>query len=165
MGPLYGLLIVLIRTLIALPFSSSQCVGELADLLIGGAVVLSSSVIYRLFKTKKGGIISLGISVVVWVLMGIFSNIYISVPFYMKAFHLTADDFVKILSAIPWAKWFGEVTTSNYMKMYVLTSVIPFNLLISLVVSIITLLVYKRVSNIFHKLDDKLDSQEESNEN
>ena len=68
MGPFYGFLIVLIRTLISLPFTSSHMVGELADLMIGGAVVVSSSVVYRLMKTKKGGLLSLLVSIVMWVL-------------------------------------------------------------------------------------------------
>lgn len=163
MGPFYGFLIVLIRTLISLPFSSSHMVGELADLMIGGAVVVSSSVVYRLMKTKKGGLLSLLVSIVMWVVMGIISNLYVTVPFYMNVFHITSEDFVKILSAVPWAHWFGEITQENFMKIYILSCAIPFNLLISMVVSIITFFVYKRVSNIFHKLDDKLESKEENN--
>lgn len=163
MGPFYGVLIVLIRTLIALPFSSSQYVGELADLMIGGVVVFSSSLVYRLIKTKKGGMLSLLVSIIMWVVMGIISNLYVTVPFYMNVFHMTDEMFVDILKAVPWAHFFGEITTSTYMRIYVLSCVIPFNLLISTVVSIITLIVYKRVSNIFHKLDDKLESQEENN--
>lgn len=163
MGPLYGVLIVLIRTLIVMPFSQSQYVGEFADLMIGGVVVFTSALVYRTLKTKKGGLLSLFVSIIVWVLMGVVTNKFITVPFYMRVYHMSDEMFVDIINAVPWAHYFGEVTTENYMNIYILSCVIPFNLMISIVVSIITLLVYKRVSNIFHKLDDKLTSQEENN--
>ena len=163
LGPLYGVLVVLIRTLITLPFTSSMGVGELADLMIGGSVVFFSSLVYRIIKTKKGGILSLGVSILVWLLMAIISNRYITVPFYMEAFKMTDEVFVSVLNQVPWAHLFGEINSDTYMKIYILSCVIPFNLLLSLVVSIVTLIVYKRVSNIFHKLDDKLESQEEAN--
>ena len=162
LGPWYGVLIVLIRTLITLPFTSSMGVGELADLLIGGSVVFFSSFVYRLDKTKKGGMFSLGVSIVTWLIMAIITNVYINVPFYMEAFKMTDEAFVSILNQVPWAHLFGEITVDTYMKVYILSCVIPFNLLLSLVVSIVTLIVYKKISNIFHKLDDRLASQEEN---
>ena len=76
---------------------------------------------------------------------------------------MTDEVFVSILNQVPWAHLFGEINSDTYMKIYILSCVIPFNLLLSLVVSIVTLIVYKKVSNIFHKLDDKLESQEEAN--
>ena len=162
LGPWYGVLIVLIRTLITLPFTSSMGVGELADLLIGGSVVFFSSFVYRLDKTKKGGMFSLAVSIVTWLIMAIITNVYINVPFYMEAFKMTDEAFVSILNQVPWAHLFGEITVDTYMKVYILSCVIPFNLLLSLVVSIVTLIVYKKISNIFHKLDDRLASQEEN---
>ena len=159
-GPVYGVLIVIIRTLITLPFSTTQCVGELADLLIGVMVVFSSSLVYRKFKTKKGGLLSLLVSIIVWVLMSVVTNRFITLHYYMKLFEMSEEMVVEMLDAALLSKFFGEITTTNYMKIYIFSCVIPFNLIVSLVVSLITLVVYKRVSNAFHNLDNRVYEKE-----
>ena len=53
LGPIEGVTVVLLRTCLKLPFTSTACVGELADMLIGITVVLTSLIIYDHHKTKK----------------------------------------------------------------------------------------------------------------
>ncbi len=159
LGPIGGLIIILVRTLIALPFSSSQYVGELADFLIGGSAVLVSSLFYKKFHTFKGGILALGCGMITWVGVSILANRFILVPFYMTAFKMTANDFVQILSAVPWSSIFKTITVDNYMSVYIVCCTIPFNLIISLVVSLVTLLVYKRISNFLKKFSKDEDEK------
>lgn len=86
MGPIGGAIIVVIRTLIKLPFSSTAYVGEFGDLLIGLATVLTSSLIYKYCKTKKGGILGLVFGSLAWVVVAMIVNATILIPFYSKAF-------------------------------------------------------------------------------
>lgn len=160
MGPIEGVAIVLLRTIIVLPFSTTQYVGELADLLIGVFVVLIVSFIYKKVNTKKGGVLSLGIGIIVWTLSAIFSNRVILLPYYMKVYGLSADNLIDILKVIPWVKIFKTIDSSNYMRVYILACVIPFNIVVSTLVSTITFIVYKKVSNVFHKFEEKSEEKE-----
>lgn len=142
LGPVYGSLIVIIRFLIKLPFSSTQYVGELADLIIGLAVVISSSIIYIKNKTRKGALIALTTSTVIWVITSVLLNRYVLVPFYIElVFKGDVNAFVNFCKIIP------GINEQNYMQKYLVYAVLPFNLLLSISVNLITFLVYKRLSN------------------
>lgn len=148
LGPIGGSLIIIIRTLIKLPFSSTACVGELADLLIGLATVLTSSIIYKKLKTKKGGIIALCFGILAWVIMAIIANYTFLIDFYAK-FYADMGGMDMIISVCQ--KVLPNINRDNFMFYYILGAVIPFNLLLSTIVSIVTFLVYKRVSVLFKK--------------
>jgi len=142
LGPVYGSLIVIIRFLIKLPFSSTQYVGELADLIIGLAVVISSSIIYIKNKTRKGALIALTTSTIIWVITSVLLNRYVLVPFYIELFFKgDVNAFVNICKIIP------GINEQNYMQKYLVYAVLPFNLLLSISVNLITFFVYKRLSN------------------
>lgn len=145
-GPIEGLMAVLIRTMLKLPFTSTLCVGEFADFLIGTAVVLSSSIIYQKHKNKKGAIVALICGCIAWVIMGVLSNYLINIPFYLALyFDNNVNALVGALSIIP------GVNESNYMIKYLLFAALPFNLLLSVVVCTITFLVYKKISTFIKK--------------
>ncbi|MFR7880054.1 MAG: ECF transporter S component [Christensenellales bacterium] len=144
MGPIGGAIIVVIRTLIKLPFSSTAYVGEFGDLLIGLATVLTSSLIYKYCKTKKGGILGLVFGSLAWVVVAMIVNATILIPFYSKAFGFSAV--VEMCRSI-----FPKITETNFMVFYILGSILPFNLMLSFIVSIVTFLVYKRISALFKK--------------
>ncbi len=147
MGPVGGILILVIRTVIKLPFSSTAYVGELADLLIGVATVLTSSVIYKTHKTKKGGVIALFIGTAAWIGASMLMNWLVLLPFYMQAFYggnvaKFVGDCIEVLP---------NMNTENFMKYYIFGAVLPFNTLLATTVGIITFFVYKRISIIFKK--------------
>lgn len=145
LGPVAGLVIVVIRFLIKLPLSDTVFVGEIADLIIGFASVIPAAIIYKYNKSKKGAAMALIISTLFWIASSMISNMYILIPAYIKMFfngNITA--FVSTLKIIP------GVTETNYMSKYILWAVIPFNTMISIVVNLITYLVYKRLSFIIH---------------
>ena len=148
LGPLGGVLIVIIRFILKLVIitSSTAGVGEFADLLLGICVVLPSSLIYKYYRNKKGGYLSLGVSVVLWVVSSIFINLYINIPMYLKLyFNGNIEGLVTVCGIIK------GINADNFYKYYTLYAVIPFNLLLSVMVALITALVYKRISNVFKK--------------
>lgn len=144
MGPIGGVLIVVIRTLIKLPFTSTAGVGELADLLIGVSTVLASSLVYRKLKTKKGGAIALALGVVVWVAMALLANGTFLIEFYKEVAGIDA-----VIGMCK--KVLPSMNESNFMRLYLLGAILPFNLLLSTLVSLVTFFVYKRVSVLFKK--------------
>ena len=139
-GPLSGAVVAVLRFLAKLPGSSTLGIGELQDLIIGLLTVIIASFIYHKNKTKKGSIIALSSTVFVWVLVSIITNWLFIVPFYISLyFGGDASAFTQMLSKLPGVD-------NNYMLAYILYAVIPFNLIISTLSSVITFLVYKRVS-------------------
>ena len=66
LGPLGGISVVVIRTVIKLPFTGTLGVGELADLIIGVITVLVGSLVYKKEHTKSGGIIALIFTFITW---------------------------------------------------------------------------------------------------
>ncbi len=146
LGPVSGVVIVLIKCLLKLPFSSTGIVGELADFLVGVALVLPSSLFYKFNKTKKGAIISLVLGSVCSVIFSVLTNVFISVPTFMVVLGLTLEDLVSMCAVIP------NITTDNFYLYYSLFAVIPFNLLRCLLSSLLTMLIYKRLTGLINKI-------------
>ena len=148
-GPIYGSIIVLIRFLakLIIMVTHTAGVGEIADLLIGLFVVLTSSIIYQKKHDKKGAIISLIMSSLIWILSATLLNWLLLVPAYIKMyFNGDVSIFVRVLSIIP------SINETNYMWKYIVFAVIPFNMLLSTTVSLITFFVYKPLSKTINKV-------------
>lgn len=146
-GPFGGFLIVLIKILIKLPFTSTLCAGELADLIIGGGFVVSASIIYKKHKNKKGALISMLIGSVVSVILSVLSNWLFIIPFYVYVMNWDFNTIVKMCSVV-----LPNITQSNFYLYYLPCAVLPFNALRCFIVTVITYFVYKRISNLLRKI-------------
>ncbi|MFP4287007.1 MAG: ECF transporter S component [Candidatus Izemoplasmataceae bacterium] len=152
-GPAAGSLIVIVRQLIKLPFSSTAGVGELADLLIGLATVITSSVIYKRMRNKKGAIIASVAGMLAWIMVGIIANYYILIPFYIEAYFAgDVSQLVDLLSVVP------GINEDNYLWRYTVFTVIPFNLLLSFLVYGLTFIIYKRLVHLIEHINEKMES-------
>lgn len=145
LGVKEGLLVVLIRFIVKLLIVSTHTagVGEVADLIMGAVIILITSIIFqKTDKSTKSLLITLSIGLGVWILAGVLTNWLLSVPLYLKLFFGgNVNALCGALSVLP-----GNVTATNYMWKYLLFAVVPFNMIIGVIVSIITFLVYKRLS-------------------
>ena len=147
MGPIEGVTIVLLRGIIKLPMTSTFCVGEVADILIGIPVILVTSLIYKKYHTRKGAIVSLLLGIITWIVAGVLSNYLINVPFFLELYcNGNVEAFISALSVIP------GVTAENYMIKYLIYATVPFNALLATVVSFVTFIVYKKISILFEKI-------------
>ncbi len=149
-GPIGGCVVIVIKTVLKLFIEGTETalVGELADIIIGVIVVLISSLMYKHQKTKKNAILSLIISTIAWVLTAIIANWLVLVPFYIE-FFMNGDlsIFVGACSIIP------GINENNYMIMYLVFGAGIFNLVLATITSLITFLVYKRISILFDKME------------
>lgn len=148
MSPTHGILIVLLRTIIKMFFTTTFCVGEIADFIIGVSVVGGTSLIYKKYHTKKGALVSLLVGIITWVVVGCLSNYFVNIPFYIQLYcNGEIEMFIQYLSVIP------GITKENYLWRYIVYACIPFNLILSVMVNLITFLVYKKISILFHKIE------------
>lgn len=145
MGPLSGVIVLVLRTLIKLPFSSTACVGEAADLIMGLAFVLPAAFVYRRHRTIKGAIVSLAIGTAATVVAAMIINRVMLVPFYSMAFGF--DAVIGMVRAI-----FPQITTETFYVYYIFGAVLPFNLMRAVICSLLTFLLYKRLKNLFDRI-------------
>ena len=142
-----ALVMVVLRFLIKLPMSSTMYVGEIADLVMGAFVVLVTALVYHYTKNIW---LLLTTVVISWSIAGVFTNAFINVPLYLKLFFgNNLDAFVGAISCIP------GVNESNYMLYYLGIGVIPFNLILSVVIGLFSVLVFKRLRAIYNSIGTK----------
>ena len=77
MGTVPGVIILALKSVIGLLHSSSAGVGELADFLMGAALVIPASLMYQRNKTKKTALIGLAVGTVCMVAVSVFVNKWI----------------------------------------------------------------------------------------
>ncbi len=127
LGPVAGIVIELIKNLLHLTITSTGFVGEFANFVVNGSFVLVIGLFYKFNKTKKGAVIALIMGCIIMPLIAALVNYFIMLPLYMP----TAPHTVK----------FNLVTTT----------ITPFNFVRAIVLSVITVFSYKRLSPILHK--------------
>lgn len=81
-GPLCGILICLIKNLLHMPVSTTACVGEFANFLLGAVFVGTAGLIYARKKTKKNAVFAAVLGAVLMGIMCIPVNYFITYPFY-----------------------------------------------------------------------------------
>ena len=140
MGPVPGVIILALKSAIGLLHSSSAGVGELADFVMGAALVVPAAIIYHRNKSRKNAIIGMAIGTVCMVIVGVLMNKWVMLPFYMGAFHMDMDGIIKAA---------GVAGVDSEWKLLLLVTG-PFNLLKGVVLSIVTALIYKPLSPILH---------------
>ena len=141
MGAVPGLIILFLKSAIGLLHSSSAGVGELADFIMGAALILPAALIYHRNKTRKSAIIGMLIGTLCTAIAGVLVKKFIMLPFYMGAFHM---DMQGILD-------FARVTGVDTEWKLLLLITGPFNLLKGTVLCIVTGLIYKPLSPILHE--------------
>ena len=140
MGPLPGLVILAIKSLIGLLHSSSAGVGELADFVMGAALVLPAALIYHQNKSRKNAIAGMAVGTLCMVVVGVLMNKWVMLPFYMGAFHMDMDGIIRAANVAG--------VDSEWKLLLLVTG--PFNLLKGVVLSIVTALIYKPLSPVLH---------------
>ena len=134
-GPVAGILIELIKNLLGLFSSATGGIGELANFLMGASYVAAAGLIYKLHKTKKTALVG---GIVGSIIMGIIAalvNYFILLPLF--------EQFMPLEQLIA---SFGEKMPFIKTKLdVVIYNAFPFNLLKGLVITAVTMLVYKRI--------------------
>lgn len=81
-SPVAGVIVELIKNVLHLPFSHTAGVGELANFLVGSALVLPAGLVYHFVRTKKGAVIGSAVGAVSASIVCLPVNLYITYPFY-----------------------------------------------------------------------------------
>ncbi|MBE5780343.1 MAG: ECF transporter S component [Clostridiales bacterium] len=139
-GPGGAIAINVIKNLmnIVLKGPSFGGVGELANLLMGCAVALTATMIYRKKRTVKGAAVGLAAGVLAGTVAGVIANIYMLVPAAGIGEGTLAGVMTALCSAV-------GITGLSPMMSYALIGVVPFNIIKMGAEAIVVLLIYRRV--------------------
>ncbi|MFA6866291.1 MAG: tRNA (adenosine(37)-N6)-threonylcarbamoyltransferase complex ATPase subunit type 1 TsaE [Clostridia bacterium] len=159
MGPLSGCLVIVFKCLLKFPLTSTAFVGELTDMVIGIAFVLPASLIYSYHKNRKHAILGLGIGLLIYTIVSVILNRFVSIPFYLKVFF--NNNWNILLSIVK--PLYPNVTVDNFYKYYLLLAIVPFNLLRGGLISIFTFFLYKRLSKLLHWDGDRIINKADKN--
>ncbi|MBP3637847.1 MAG: ECF transporter S component [Clostridia bacterium] len=142
MGPAAGLVILLLKSFIGMLHSTSMYVGELADFIMGAAYVLPAALLYGRRKDRKTALWGMVLGTVCMIVVAVLVNWKIMIPFYMNAFGMPMEAVIGMATKV-----LPFVDTQWELLMYVTA---PFNLLKGVVLSLLTYLLYKRLSPLLH---------------
>lgn len=142
LGPMAGATIELVKILINLLINGTATafVGEIGNYLLGCSFIIPAALIYKKHKSKKNALVAMIIGTIAMTVFGCFLNAYILLPTYATAFGMPIDAIVGMGSAIN--------ANINDVMTFVVIAVAPFNIIKGIVVSVITLLIYKHISPI-----------------
>ena len=142
MGPLAGAAIEFVKILLNFVINGTTTagVGEVANFLVGCALCVPAGIIYKYKCTRKGALLGMIAGTLLMVVVGSAMNAFVLLPVYAKAFGMPVDAFVQMGTAINPA--------INGIWTFVLLAVAPFNLIKGVLVSVITVLLYKHISPI-----------------
>lgn len=141
MGPLAGVAVEAVKNILHLLMTTTGGVGELANFVIGSSFVAPAALIYQHKKNKATALAGLVTGIAVMTMTGALANYYILLPFYSTFMPIDAI-IAMSAKANPAIKDMGSL---------ILYAIIPFNIIKGLVLSILTLAVYKRISRIIHQ--------------
>ncbi|MBO4425636.1 MAG: ECF transporter S component [Clostridiales bacterium] len=143
LGPVYGIIIELLKNLIHLPWTGTMAIGEMSNFITGSIFVGTAGLIYRKNRTRKGAVISMIAATLALAVIAVPVNAFINLPLYASVLGMTME------SILGWTQTVNPAIDSE-LKLLLL-GFVPFNLFKGIVVSAITFCVYKPISKLINR--------------
>lgn len=118
--------------------TSTAFVGDFSNFVIGCSLVLPAVIIYHTRKTRKSALLGLILGTVILTVFGSAFNAIYLLPKFSQLFELPLDTIISMGAAIN-----GKISS---ISTFVLFAVAPLNLLKGATISLLTLMLYKRVA-------------------
>ena len=144
LGPVAGCLIIIVKCCLKMPLSSTACVGELADIIVGIAFVLPASLLYKFHKNRKGAILGMLLGMCCAIIAAIISNRFLLIPFFAKNFG-GMEAIAGMMSGL-----YPNITPETVYNYYLPLAVLPFNILRCSICGVLTYFTYKPLSKALH---------------
>ncbi|MDO5440138.1 MAG: ECF transporter S component [Erysipelotrichaceae bacterium] len=140
LGPIAGVIIETLKILIKLVLkpTSTAFVGELSNLLCGIALCVPAGLVYKKHHNKKGAIKGLIVGSISYIFIGALINYFITIPAFVSLYNIPLEAIISMGAEI------FPFITSKFS--FVCSCVALFNLVKTLIISVLTYLLYKRIS-------------------
>lgn len=137
-GPLAGVTIEGIKNILHLMQTATGGIGELANFLIGSAMVFPAGIIYKYKKSRSGAVAGLAVGSVCMGVCSALVNYFILLPLF-EAF-MPMEQMIQA---------FAEFIPFIHSKLdVVLLNALPMNFLKGVVISLLSMALYKHLSKI-----------------
>ena len=143
LGPVWGIVIELLKNLIHLPVTQTMGIGELSNFITGFIYVGTAGIIYRIFVSKNGAAIAMIIATLVLAAVSVPVNAFLTLPLYGSVMGFPIEAIIGMSAAVnPLVK----------DKVSLLLAVfVPFNLFKGFIVAGITYFVHLPLSKLINK--------------
>ena len=155
MGVWPGIAILFIKNVFGLLKSTSMGVGELADFLMGAALMVPAVMIYRHRRTFTGAVIGMLAGCASMVIVSALTNYFILIPFYIQVMGLSEQAILGMVSGglTELGRRFGlSLSPVDSLGALIARATIPFNVLKGVALSLVTTALYKRLSPLLKDL-------------
>lgn len=140
LGPVYGVVVCLVKNLFHLLVTTTGGAGELGNFLLGACFVFPAGLIYRFHKSRKTAIVGSLVGAVIMAALSVPLNYYITYPVYAN--------FMPIDAVIA---MYQELRPSvNGLLECLIFFNAPFTLFKGLVDALLCFLIYKPLSPLIH---------------
>ena len=140
-GPIWGVLVSLIKNALHLFNSGTMGIGELSNFIIASVFVLTAGLIYSKKKSKKGALIASFAGAVTAGVICVFTNYLLIYPLYFK--------FLMPEGAIL-GMYQDKLSSVNSIFLCLVIFNLPFTVCKELLVALITFVIYKPLSPVLH---------------
>ena len=135
LGPVYGVIVCLIKNILHLFITQTGGVGELSNFILGVGFVLPAGLIYHHKKTKANAVIGALVGAVVMAAISFPSNLYVVYPVYYN--FMPKDVIVSAYQAV------APFANVDSIEKCLLMFNVPFTFVKGLISAIITVLIYQ----------------------
>jgi len=144
MGPWQAVVIELVKMTLNLIVNGTITagVGEVSNFILGCSFVIPACLIYRRNKYKKSAVKGMIVGTVSLTVLGALLNYFALIPAYVALAGFPMDTIIGMANSV------NPAVTS--LETLVLFATIPFNLFKGVFCSLVTALLYKRISPILH---------------
>ena len=141
-GPMTGVMVEFIKILLNLVINGTTTafVGELANFIVGCSYVLPASIIYLFKKNRKMAMIACASGTLTITVVGSALNAFYLLPAFAALYGMPVDALIGMGTAV-------NPAITN-IGTFVLFAVAPLNLLKGVVITTVTVLVYKKLSPV-----------------
>lgn len=142
LGPVAGVACEFMKIVLKLLLkgTSTLFVGDFANFVVGCSLILPASIVYHCNKTKKGAVIGLAIGTLVMTVFGSLFNAVYLLPKFAQIYGMPLEAIIAMGTQVN-----ASITSVSTL---VLFAVVPFNILKGILVSFLTMLLYKRVQRL-----------------
>ena len=144
LGPVYGVIISFMKNLlhIVIKGTSTACVGELSNFILGAIFSAVAGYIYKHHKSRKTAIIGAVAGAVAMGVLSVPSNYFVVYPAYVQFYHMPLEAILGMYQAI-------LPSADSLIKCLILFN-LPFTLVKGLLDAALCMLIYKPLSPILH---------------
>ncbi len=149
LGPVYGVLIELVKNVLHLVVSQSMFIGELSNFILGATFTFTAGLVYKLNKNKRGAIVGGIVGALVMGIVSVPANYFVVYPVYVQAYFSGVEQVcVDMYSAISSGVFHAGEMKSLLQCLLVFN--LPFTVVKGLISVLITMFIYKPLSPLLH---------------